>query len=114
MLKAGDLRYHRLTIQVPVMTKDSQGSDIQEWETLYDKVPAKMVPLSVSQFISADAQQSKVRGRFVIRSRPGLEARHRVVTKGVAYDIEGWLPDPESGNEYITAPYGTGVNLGGF
>lgn len=116
MLKAGDLRHHRLTIQVSVMTKDSQGSDIQVWDTLYDNVPAQKVPLSVSQFISADAQKSKVKGRFVIRSRPGLDAEglYRVITKGLAYEIGGWLPDPESGQEYITAPYSTGVNLGGF
>lgn len=116
MLKAGDLRFHRLIIQISVMTKDSHGSDIEDWENLYDDVPARDVPLSVNQFISADAQQSEIRGRFVIRSRPGLGVKQRVIHKGrgLVYNIKGWLPDPESGQEYITAPYGQGVNLGGF
>lgn len=114
MLKAGDLRYHQITIQNPVMTKDSQGEDIQDWEDLYTNVPAALKPLSVRDFISADAQQSEVRGRFVIRSRPGLTHNQRVLYRGMAYDIKGWLPDPESGQEYVSAPYGQGVNLGGF
>lgn len=114
MLKAGDLRYHRITIQKSITTKDSQGSDIQDWETIYEDVPAKKVPLSANQFMAAQSQQSQIKGRFIIRSRSGLEGSDRVIEDGKAYDIFGWLPDPESGNEYITAPYGTGVNNGGF
>jgi SPP1 family predicted phage head-tail adaptor len=114
MLKAGVLRHHRITIQVPVMTKDSNGSDIETWQNLYVDVPAQNIPLSVNQFMAAKASQSKIRGRFVIRNRPGLSARNRVIENGLAYDIEGWLPDPESGKEYVTAPYGQGVNPGGF
>lgn len=114
MLKAGDLRYHQITIQSPVMTKDSQGNDIQDWEDLYIDVPAALKPLSVRDFMAASAQQSEVRGRFVIRARPYLDDNQRVIYKGKIYDIKGWLPDPESGQEYVTAPYGQGVNLGGF
>lgn len=114
MLKAGDLRYHQITIQSPVMTKDSQGNDVQDWEDLYTNVPAKVVPVSVRDFISSGAAQSEIKGRFVIRCRPFLQDNQRVVHRGKVYDIKGWLPDPESGQEYVTAPFGQGVNSGGF
>ena len=114
MLKAGDLRHHRITIQVRVLEKDSQGDDVWEWVNLYTGVPAAKVPLSVNQFMAAQAQQSRIKGRFVIRQRPGLDVKHRVLHNDLVYEIEGWLPDPESGREYITAPYGEGVNQGGF
>lgn len=114
MLKAGDLRHHRVTIQVRRVEKDSNGDDVVEWDDLYVNVPAAKKPISVNQFIAAKAQQSKIKGRFVIRARPGLSAMCRVLSDGLVYDIEGWLPDPESGREYVTAPYGEGVNRGGF
>ena len=114
MLPAGKLRYHVINIDVSVNTKDSNGDDIQEWEELYTNVYAQKVPVSVQQFISAQANQAKVLGRFVIRARPYLQgANTRVRENGVVYQIGAWLPDPESGNEYFTAPYGEGVKLEG-
>lgn len=115
MLKAGELR-HRITIQNRVLTKNSSGEDIEEWVDLYVDVPAAVKPLSVSQFIAASAVQSKIKGRFVVRFAPDLDntIKQRVIEDGVIYEIEGWLPDPDSGREYITAPYSMGVNLGGF
>lgn len=114
MLKAGDLRYHVLTIQNPVLQKDSNGDDVQGWENLYTDVPAACIPSSVRQFMAAGANQSKILGRFVIRGRPGLEGKQRIIHRGRIYEVEGWLPDPESGVEYVTAPYGEGVSGGGF
>lgn len=114
MLKAGDLRYHVITIQNPLNTKDSQGEDIRDWETIYEDVPAALKPISVRDFMAAKVNQSEIRGRFVIRARPGLGGQQRVLYRGKAYDIEGWFPDPESGRDYVTAPYGEGVNQGGF
>jgi len=115
MLKAGDLRYHRITIQNKVLGKDSNGEDIVTWEDACDvRTPAKDVPLSVNQLISANATQSKVKGRFVIRKMNGLDDSQRVISNGKVYDIEGWFPDPESGQDYVTAPYFQGVTEGGF
>jgi SPP1 family predicted phage head-tail adaptor len=114
MLSSGDLRHHQITIQAPVLTKDSNGADIQDWEDVYENVNAKVVPLSVGQFIAASASQSKILGRLIIRSRPGLAANQRVLHRGQIYDIGEWLPDPESGHEFVTAPYSTHVNRGGF
>lgn len=115
MLKAGDLRYHRIAIQNKVMTKDSNGEDIISWVDAFDvRTPAKDVPLSVNQLIAANATQSRVKGRFIIRKMAGLNDSQRIISNGVAYDIEGWFPDPESGQDYVTAPYFQGVSGGGF
>lgn len=114
MLKAGDLRFHAITIQNPLNTKDSNGEDIRDWVTLYENVPAALRPVSVRDLIAAKANQSEIKGRFVIRNRAGLEDNQRVIYRGKAYDIAGWLPDPESGRDYVTAPYSEGVNQGGF
>lgn len=113
MLKAGELR-HRIDIQSRILTQDSNGDNIEDWETLYPDVPAAVKPLSVGQFIAAGAAQSKIEGRFVIRYAPGLESTQRVVENGIIYDVHGWLPDPDSGLEYVTAPFSRGVNRGGF
>lgn len=113
MLKAGELR-HRIDIQQKLLTKDSNGNEIEEWESVYSEVPAAVRPLSVGQFIAASAAQSKIEGRFVIRYAPGLDATQRVVENGIVYDVHGWLPDPDSGLEYVTAPFSRGVNNGGF
>jgi SPP1 family predicted phage head-tail adaptor len=114
MIAAGEFRNHRITIQNPVFTKDENGSDIQTWETVYENIPAKKRPLSVNQFIAADAQQSEVRGHYVIRKMPGLRDDQRIIENGVIHDIKGWLPDPETGEDYVSAPYSEGVNRGGF
>lgn len=114
MIKSGDFRFHRIDIQNRVNTKDSDGNDIVEYETVAYDVPAAMKPISVNTFIASQASQSEIRGRFVIRYQPGLEATDRVLEDGKVYDIHGWLPDPEFGREYLSAPYSEGVNDGGF
>jgi SPP1 family predicted phage head-tail adaptor len=114
MLAAAELARHRITIQRRVLTKDSNGEDIEDWEDVFIDVPAAVKPLSVRQFIAASAAQSAILGRFIVRYAPGLESTNRVVEDGIIYDISGWLPDPESGREYYTAPYTMGVNNGGF
>lgn len=116
MKPAGAYRHHRGDIQEEVNTKDTNGDDITTWETVAQNVPLGVRPLSVSQVLAAQATQSKVKGSFVMRKRPGFNytVRQRIVCNGVVYDVQGWLPDPESGRDYVTAPYTQGVNSGGF
>lgn len=116
MKSAGSFRHHRGDIQEYQLSKDSNGDDLQLWVTVASSVPMEVKPLSVSQVIAADASQSKVKGRIVMRKRPGFNytARQRAVISGVTYDLQGWYPDPESGRDYVTAPYTLGVTNGGF
>lgn len=115
-MEAGKLR-HRIEIQQLQLLKDSNGADIEEWEMIFEDVPAEHHPLSVRDLMAAKASQSLIRGKFRIRYLPyldGLDAITRIVFKGKYFDVHEWLADKDSGVEYLTAPYGQGVNRGGF
>ena len=115
-MEAGKLR-HRIEIQQLAVIKDSNGDDIEEWEMIYENVPAEHIPASVTQIIAAQAGQTQFRGRFRIRYvgyLDGLDAITRILFNGKIYDVFDWLPDKDSGVVYLTAPYTRGVNRGGF
>ncbi|MEO8466248.1 MAG: phage head closure protein [Gammaproteobacteria bacterium] len=104
MLDPGRLR-HRITIERPVHTQNSTTGEITTtWEAVVENEPAAVEPLSVREFIAAQSVQSAVTLRVVIRYRPGLTADMRVIHGDRVYDPQGWLPDPDSGIEYLTAP----------
>lgn len=109
-LGAGKLR-HRVTIQEPVEIRDSVGDVVIEWDDVAT-VWAAVEPLSVREFIAGQAMQSQVTARITIRQREGLTASMRILHKGRIYNPQGWLSDPESGLEYLTAPCTEGVNDG--
>lgn len=105
-IKAGRLR-HRVRIQQTVESQDPDTGDIiNSWVTVEgcESVPAAIEPLSVKEFIAAQAVQSKVSARIVIRHRPHMNAKLRIVHGLDIYDPAGFLPDPVSGLEYLTSP----------
>lgn len=105
-LKAGRLR-HRVMIQQQVESQDPvSGEAVFIWQTLpgMDSVPCAIEPLSVREFIAAKALQSEVSARIVLRYRDGLNAKLRIVHGSKLYDPAGFLPDPDSGIEYLTSP----------
>lgn len=109
-LKAGPLR-HRVSLQERILTQDSDGNPITAWEEV--SAPwASVEPLSAREFIAAQAQQSAVTTRIRIRYRDGVNAQMRVVHRGRTYNIQGVLPDPDSGLEWLTLPCSEGVNDG--
>lgn len=137
-LAAGRLR-HRVRIESPVYTQNTTtGERVTTWATFADNVPAEIAPLSAREFIAAQATQSEIVARIVIRHRDGLTADMRIVhsrnvyerdssgdfvrdTNGdkvldhvvtAIYNPQGWLPDPDSGLEYVTSPVSSGVNDG--
>lgn len=110
-LSAGRLR-HRIRIERPGYTQDPiTGEMTQGWELVADKVPAAIEPLSAREFIAAQAVQSAVTARIVIRRRD-VDAAMRIIHRGRIYNIHGVLPDPKSGLEYVTLPCSEGVNDG--
>lgn len=110
-LSAGRLR-HRIRIERPSYTQDPiTGEMTQGWELVAEKVPAAIEPLSAREFIAAQAVQSQVTTRIVIRRRE-IDATMRIVHRGQVYNIHGVLADPESGLEYLTLPCSEGVNDG--
>ena len=111
-ISAGQLR-HRVDIEERMATQDAAtGETIYTWTPLYKSVPASIEPLSVREFITAQAGQSEISARITIRYRAGLTAAMRIVHNGRIYNPQGWLPDKDSGMEYLTAPCSQGVNDG--
>lgn len=114
-MQAGKLR-HRVTFQSPGMTQDPvTGEMVEGWQDVAGmvKVPASVEPLSVKDFIAAQATQSQLSARIKIRYRAGVVPSMRIIHRGQVYNIEGPpLPDPDSGREYLTLAVSTGVNDG--
>lgn len=78
------------------------GAGTVTWEhvfTLY----ADFQPLSVRDVVTAQAADSEIRARCVIRYRTDVTSKHRVEHRGHVYQIDGDpLPDSASGLEYVT------------
>ena len=111
-MRAGKLR-HRVTFQSPGTTQDPvTGEMVQGWATTWDKVPASVEPLSVKDFIASSATQSSLSARIVIRYRAGVLPSMRILHRGAIYNIQGVMPDADSGLEYLTLAVSAGVNDG--
>ena len=110
MSRAGQYR-HRVDIQERQEVRDPESGGVElTWVTVWRSVPARIVPVSGREFVAAAAVQSEVVGRIVIRARPGLKATMRILHNGDIYNAHEWLPDPESGRDYITSPVSRGVS----
>lgn len=113
-LKAGRLR-HRVAIQAKVQAQDPvSGETVTTWQTVpgWESVPCAIEPLSAREFIAASAIQSQIVARITLRYREGLLPTMRIVHKGKIYNPPGFLPDADSGLEYVTIPVAQGVNEG--
>lgn len=110
-INAGSLR-HWVDVEEPFNGQDSDGEIIRTW-VLFARIPASIEPLSTREFIAAQAVQSKVSARILIRRLDGVDARMRINHAGKIYNVEGILTDKDSGLEYITMPCSEGMNEGG-
>lgn len=110
-MRAGKLR-HRVALQQKMQTQDpATGELLDDWVT-FATVWASVEPLSAREFIAAQAGQSEITARVVLRYRDGITAEMRLVHQGQIYNIHGVLPDPVSGRHYLTLPVSMGVNDG--
>ena len=116
-MRAGTLR-HRVRIESfdyvrdesgEVIQDPSTGEELREWVEVAT-VPASIEPLSAREFIAAQATQSKVSVRIVIRYRDDLNAAMRIVHGNKIYNPAGFLADKNSGREYLTIPASEAVN----
>jgi SPP1 family predicted phage head-tail adaptor len=111
-LDPGRLR-HRVTIQRPVTVQNiTTGQLSTSWTNVAQNIAAAIEPLSAREFTAAQAMQSEITTRIVIRYRPGLTASMRILHGSRIYNPQGWLADADSGLEYLTAPCSEGVNSG--
>lgn len=103
---------HRVTIQRRTAVQSPiTGAMEYAWNNLQD-VWARVVPSSVRDFITAQAENVKVTARITIRYREDIQEKDRILFRGKIYSIEGVLPDPDSGLEYLTLPCSEGVKDG--
>ncbi|CAI09245.1 phage head closure protein [Aromatoleum aromaticum] len=103
-LNAGRLR-HRVTIQAPTRTQDPETGAMTTTWTALATVAAAIEPLSVKDYIAAQTLKSKVAVRIVIRYRADLKHDMRLIgPDGTLYIPQGFLPDPNSGKEWLTIP----------
>ena len=110
-MQAGKLR-HRVSLQKPVKTQNPlSGATVNSWQEI-TKLWADVVPLSAREFIAAQARQAEVTTRITIRFRSDITSKHRIVYGDKIFNIEGVLPDPVSGRDYLTLPCSEGVNDG--
>jgi SPP1 family predicted phage head-tail adaptor len=112
-MSAGRYR-HLLTFSERTWELDSDGARVEGWAPCFggQSISAEITALSGSQLIAAQSIQSKVTTRIKVRYRPGFAANIRGEHRGVYYDIEAVIPDPESGFEHITLLCSSGVNDG--
>lgn len=112
-LDAGGLN-RRITIQSNVGTQDPNTGEIipGAWTDWASNIAASVSPVSARELAQSQQTTSELRTRFVIRYRPGVISAMRVVYRGVNYDIQGVIPDPDSNLEWLTLDCSSGVNNG--
>ena len=125
-IEAGRLR-HRVLFEEERPAVDTDGDVVQDattgavsrsWQAVGSEDWAAIEPLSAREFIAAQATQSKATARITVRYRSGVTAAMRIVhmvdgQRGTIYNIEGILPDKDSGTEHLTIPVSSGVSATG-
>jgi len=101
-LDSGKLR-HRLILLFLAEDQDSDtGEMVESWEE-YDTVWGSFEPYSTKDVLLARSAQEQSSARAVIRYKEEVTSGMRVSFRSRLYKIDGPpLPDPESGNEYMT------------
>lgn len=109
-MKSGTLRHH-VTIKENRVTQDSTtGEMVSSWVQVC-RPWAQIVPMSARDYLAANAAQSEMRGRIVIRWRGDVEAGMRVEYRGKYYQIIGVMEDDKSMREHLTLMVTEGVRL---
>lgn len=95
---------------------DNTGETEQQWIEVAT-VWAAIEPSSARDFIASAKTQAEIVARIVIRYRDGLDGAMRLVhvrtgRPDVIYNPADFLPDKESGLDYLTAPCSRGVSEG--
>lgn len=111
---------HLVDIEEPVTVQDSSGELTETWQPIASDATslfAKIAPVSVREFIASQQMQGEITTRIVIGFRDDLTPNMRIVGRsrpytGHIFNVHGWLNDPETGVDYITAPCSEGVNAG--
>lgn len=84
---------HRVTVEHKAETRDDYGGVTTAWSVFASSVPAAILPISGREFFAAEANQSEVSTKIVMRELAGLLPSMRIVHNGQQYNIRAILPD---------------------
>ena len=113
-LSAGRLR-RWVAFEVLVVDLDSDGAAVETWVPAFSTnhvMPCEITPISGHELMAAAALQSVVTHRIKTRYRDGFTARMRATERGVVYNIEAVIPDPDSGIRFVTLLASSGASPG--
>lgn len=103
---------HRIRIERRTGVQSaSTGAMEYSWQKVAD-VWSEVTPVSVKEFITSQASNVELIARIKIRYREDIQNQDRITFRGKIYAVEGILPDPDSGLEYLTLPCSQGVKDG--
>lgn len=91
-MRPGALR-HYITIEQKTVTRDSYGAEVVTWAT-FVQVWADIRPLSGRELFAAQAAQSEITGKIIMRYIAGVVPSMRISYQGKYYDIKAVI-DPE-------------------
>lgn len=113
-LEAGKLR-DRINIQRRINEQDPvTGETRVTWTNEWESVPARIEDISQRDQIAAQAVQSEVSSRIVLRYFAGVTSQHRIVDMdGQVYAIEGPpIRDKDTRREFMTLSVSLGASDG--
>ncbi len=107
-----------------VAQNDSDGRLVEDWVPAFavsNRMPVEITPMSVGERIESAAKQSKVTHRIRAQYRREFEVlagnlrmtEARVGGAPVVYNIEGCVPDPDSGIDFVTLFASSGLSDAG-
>lgn len=107
---------HRISIEAQGYTQDQNtGEMVNSWTAFASEIAAGIAPVSARELLTSAAEMPGADTRITIRYRSGVTTAMRVkhLASGALYDIQGVLPDPDSGLEWLTLVCKSGLNDGG-
>lgn len=117
-MPAGKFRFRvRIEKNTPVQQTSGPGagSMVDNWAVLQNAnaVPAMIEPLRGREFLAAQAVQSEVSSKVIIRYRSDIDNKVRLVQGTKIYSPIAWMVDAKYGSEFLIAYVKEGVNEGG-
>lgn len=108
---SGRLR-HSVRLERQQHTQDANTGEVIVTWVLVKNIWIAIEPLSAREFIASQAMQGEVKGKIIMRSRQDIDETYRIVYRNKIYNLYPPLTDLNSGLEYITVLYSSGLNAG--
>lgn len=92
---------HRITIQQYTEQNGPFGGE-GEWSDYRNNVAAEVTFLSAKELVASGAEMSEVSARILVRYDKNINAKMRLLFRDELYEIQGAIPDNESGLQWLT------------